>query len=60
MMMSTARSLAVEKIMTKCYVECGEVDTLELGIRKINHYHRLAARQARIYRNGRRNALYSK
>ena len=51
----------VDKFIARQYSEIMEQhDDLNLGLRRIDHHLKRANKRAGIYRNGRRNALYSK
>ena len=56
----TFRDLSVKKMIVLIKQDCATVDLPELGMRKIDHHCRRANKLASIYRQGRRNYMYSK
>lgn len=56
----TFRDLSVKKMIVLIEQDCATVDLPELGMRKIDHHCRRANKLANIYRQGRRNYMYSK
>ena len=57
---ATFRRLAPEKVMAVALAECGTVDTSALAMKKIDYYHKRASKLSEVWRQGRRNFMYSK
>ena len=60
MLASTFRQLSVERALTELEKDCGTVDLPKYGMRKIDHHLKRASKLANVWRQGRRNYMYSK
>jgi hypothetical protein len=60
MLASTFRQMSVEKMIVIMERDCGSVDLPKYGMKKIDHHLKRANKLANVYRQGRRNFMYSK
>lgn len=60
MLTSTFRALSADRMITELERDCGTVDLPKYGMRKIDHFCKKANKLASVYRQGRRNFMYSK